>query len=292
VGVYAAWVRKVDRQRYGNKTNHINYMQFSIITISFTDFTSDLTWGCQVLLAGGKGYMFGVASLAVTIFVMAYNMRKLHAILFGGNDWAKLNNEHKNKFLGTYTALFMLTTTDMELLCLFPWAKDFSMGSDGFPHPDAVAAAHSSGYIEDSLQILCWILHAALTGGVALSGVLTFVTSVGGSILRMGTQMNQRSAFAEESDGAAAAADAAQENPVILGDPVKDSAMEDLKKSRNYGKASVDEIEVQLCAVEASRDQERRRADDAELRAQRADERANETQRLQRDKDREIEWIL
>ena len=200
-GAFSAWVRKVDWQR--NKINNINYMQFTIITMSFSDFTSDLTWGCQVVLAGGKGGMFGFASLAVTIFVMAYNMRKLHTILYGGNDWAKLNNKHKNKFPGIYAALFMLATTDMELLCLFPWAKDFSTGSDGFPHPDAVAAAHSSGYIEDSLQILCWILHAAFTGGVTLSGILTFATSVGGSILRMGTQLKQRGAFAEESEGGA-----------------------------------------------------------------------------------------
>ena len=117
-GAFSAWVRKVDWQR--NNINNISYMQFTIITMSVSDFSSDLNWGCQVLLAGGKGTLFGFFSVAVTIFVMAYNMRTLYTILYGGNHWwAQCYDKHKNKFPRTYAALFLLATTDMNCSACF-----------------------------------------------------------------------------------------------------------------------------------------------------------------------------
>ena len=49
-GFYVWRVRNVDSKRENG--GELSSMQFTLITIAFADFTSDLTWGLQVILAG------------------------------------------------------------------------------------------------------------------------------------------------------------------------------------------------------------------------------------------------
>ena len=114
-----------------------------------------------MILAGGQGTAFGVASLVVTVGIVVYNGTKLQEVL--GKTWAEIKKVHEKEYAAVYAPLYFLTLTDMELLCLFPWKRDHSHGTDGFPHPDALKAAHGSGFVEDCLQIFCWVLHCAVT---------------------------------------------------------------------------------------------------------------------------------
>ena len=73
-----ALIQKVDKGRYENKKSRLSSPQFGIITIAFSDFTSDLTWGFQLLLAGGQiAAVFGALSLVAAVGVVIYNARML-----------------------------------------------------------------------------------------------------------------------------------------------------------------------------------------------------------------------
>lgn len=152
-----------------------------------------------MILAGGQGTAFGVASLVVTVGIVVYNGTKLQEVL--GKTWAEIKKVHEKEYAAVYAPLYFLTLTDMELLCLFPWKRDHSHGTDGFPHPDALKAAHGSGFVEDCLQIFCWVLHCAVTQDVTFSGVMSFVTSIFASLRRMGTQVQQKSSFFSDGGG-------------------------------------------------------------------------------------------
>ena len=71
-----ALIQKVDKGRYENKQSRLSSPQFGIITIAFSDFTSDLTWGFQLLLAGGQiAAVFGALPLVAAVVI--YNARML-----------------------------------------------------------------------------------------------------------------------------------------------------------------------------------------------------------------------
>ena len=72
--MYMALIQKVDKGRYENKQSRLSSPQFGIITIAFSDFTSDLTWGFQLLLAGGQiAAVFGALSLVAAVGVVIYS---------------------------------------------------------------------------------------------------------------------------------------------------------------------------------------------------------------------------
>ena len=141
-------------------------MQFIIISMAFADFCSDLTWGLQVLIVGGKPSVFGYFSLGITFGIMIYNARAMQSILHkdgtdSREDWGALNENMMREHRSLYAVLTFLAYTDMEVLCLMPWRKDCSRGADGFPDRAAVIIAHRSGYIEDFTQLMVQIAHAS-----------------------------------------------------------------------------------------------------------------------------------
>ena len=90
-----ALIQKVDKGRYENKQSRLSSPQFGIITIAFSDFTSDLTWGFQLLLAGGQiAAVFGALSLVAAVGVVIYNARMLQKIRGSEKVWTEMNRTH------------------------------------------------------------------------------------------------------------------------------------------------------------------------------------------------------
>ena len=144
--------KKIDKFRY-----------LAIIPLSASDIVSDMLWG--FILVNDEESPFkelGLISLVTLILLFIYNLYTIVSLLFdndlkNGRDRATdLPAFYQDYSYIQVISLMLLAATDMEVLCLFPWAE---RDENGYPSENqdrsqkVLRASKRSGRIEDAIQI-------------------------------------------------------------------------------------------------------------------------------------------
>ena len=152
-GLLSWYARRI--QLVANPQYKIAYDQFCVIGIVMQDFATDVLFSANLLLI--DQIVLAVLSISFMVISLGFNALQVYRIL----KTTPKNEAVFSEYAGFYSFLLIISVSDLEMLCLYPWDTDHLLAgfptSDGFPTAEMTKATTTAGLLEDIPQVLIQI---------------------------------------------------------------------------------------------------------------------------------------